>query len=208
MAKFALQQLATCQHWVFDMDGTLTVDAHDFEYVRRQLGLASGSDILFELAKLADPTEAAEKLQWLEDYETKVAASSQPADGVLALLTELKHQGASLAVVTRNTRPLAEVTLAAIGVEHLFAPELIFGRDCAPPKPDPHLLYQLAKQWQITAEQLVVVGDFHFDLRFAQAANACAVLVNTPSNLWPELTDFYFPSLRLLQQSLSNPVNS
>jgi hypothetical protein len=27
-------------HWIFDLDGTLTVSAHDFDHIRRELGLA------------------------------------------------------------------------------------------------------------------------------------------------------------------------
>lgn len=185
------------QHWVFDMDGTLTVDAHDFEYVRQQLGLPSGSDILAELAKLP-ATEAQSKHQWLQAYEAEVAANSVASPGVQVLLLHLVEQQAQIAVVTRNTKALAHITLAAIGVEHLLADTMIFGRECAPPKPDPYLLHQLARQWSVPAQRLVMVGDFHFDLRFARAANARSVLVNTPDNLWPELTDHYYPTLKHL----------
>ena len=27
------------RYWIFDLDGTLTVSAHDFEHMRRELGL-------------------------------------------------------------------------------------------------------------------------------------------------------------------------
>ena len=38
--------LQTRRHWIFDLDGTLTVSAHDFEHMRRELGLAPETPIL------------------------------------------------------------------------------------------------------------------------------------------------------------------
>ena len=40
------QLLRRRRHWIFDMDGTLTVSAHDFEHMRRELGLAPEVPIL------------------------------------------------------------------------------------------------------------------------------------------------------------------
>ncbi|HCR31850.1 MAG TPA: HAD family hydrolase, partial [Stenotrophomonas sp.] len=31
--------LSAVRHWVFDMDGTLTVAMHDFERIKRELGI-------------------------------------------------------------------------------------------------------------------------------------------------------------------------
>lgn len=41
-----------CRDWIFDRDGTLTVPTHDFEDVRRVLGLPVGKPILEEIAEL------------------------------------------------------------------------------------------------------------------------------------------------------------
>ena len=46
------------RHWIFDMDGTLTVSAHDFEHIRRELGLAPQAPILEALHAMPQ-TEAA-----------------------------------------------------------------------------------------------------------------------------------------------------
>ncbi|MGH9885914.1 MAG: HAD family hydrolase, partial [bacterium] len=37
-------------HWIFDMDGTLTVAVHDFDAIRTELGLPQGKPMLEELA--------------------------------------------------------------------------------------------------------------------------------------------------------------
>ena len=42
------------RHWIFDMDGTLTVSAHDFEHMRRELGLPPDVPILEALHALPE----------------------------------------------------------------------------------------------------------------------------------------------------------
>ena len=49
--------LADVRHWVFDMDGTLTVAVHDFAAIRVALAIPPEDDILTHLAALpADAT--------------------------------------------------------------------------------------------------------------------------------------------------------
>ena len=42
------------KHWVFDLDGTLTLPVHDFAVIRQALGVPQGIDILGYLASLPD----------------------------------------------------------------------------------------------------------------------------------------------------------
>ncbi|MDT4874585.1 hypothetical protein FQZ97_1098940 [compost metagenome] len=39
--------------------------------------------------------------------------------------------------------------------------------------------------------ELVMVGDYRFDLDCGRAAGAATVLVNLPENPWPELVDWH-----------------
>ena len=68
---------------------------------------------------------------------------------------------------------------------------ILAGRDEAPPKPHPGGLLHLAERWRVAPSELVMVGDYRFDLECAKAAGARSVLVNLPENLWPELTDLH-----------------
>ena len=49
--------LQSCRHWVFDMDGTLTVAVHDFPAIKRALGIPQDDDTLF--TKYACPVTVA-----------------------------------------------------------------------------------------------------------------------------------------------------
>ncbi len=59
--------LRDCRHWVFDMDGTLTIAVHDFLYIRRMLEIPTHADILGHLASLPS-AEAVQKHAWLLEH--------------------------------------------------------------------------------------------------------------------------------------------
>lgn len=192
--------LQQCQHWVFDMDGTLTLAVHDFEHIRQQLEIPLEADILEHLASLPK-TEAQEKHAWLLEHEYELAANAQPAPGAHELVEQLHQENRQLAILTRNAHSLVEVTLEAIGLKPFFETQNIYGREQAEPKPSPDGMLKIAQSWQVRPSKLIMVGDFHFDLTSAKQAGARSVLVNTPSNLWPQLTDLYVSDcFSLLQQ--------
>ncbi len=180
--------LGEARHWVFDMDGTLTVAVHDFALIRRELEIPAADDILHHLAAL--PAEvAARKRAWLLEHERELALASRPAVGAVALVRALCERGCRLGILTRNAHELALVTLQAIGLDDCFAREDILGRDEAPPKPHPGGLLHLAERWGVAPSALVMVGDHRMDLECARAAGAHALLVNLPENPWPEWSD-------------------
>lgn len=195
-------RLRDCRHWVFDMDGTLTVAVHDFLAIKRALNIPQDEDILHHLAALpAD--EAAAKHAWLLEHERDLAIGSVAAPGAVALVRALHGRGCRLGILTRNVHELALLTLAAIGLGECFAPLDVVGRGEAPPKPDPGGLLHLATRWGVAPEALVMVGDYRFDLDCARAAGAHGVLVNLPDNPWPELTDLHATDCQALLARLA-----
>jgi HAD superfamily hydrolase (TIGR01549 family) len=189
------------RHWVFDMDGTLTLAVHDFEAIKRALDIPLADDILQSLAALPK-AEAVHKHAWLLAHERELAEAAQAAPGAVELVRELQARGYQLGILTRNAHTLALVTLQAIGLAECFASHDVVGRDEAPPKPDPGGLLHLAQQWQVAPSALVMVGDYRFDLQCARAAGAQALLVNLPENPWPELSDGYAKDCRELLRQL------
>ena len=190
------------RHWVFDMDGTLTVAVHDFEAIKRALEIPQSDDILHHLAALP-AAEAASKHAWLLAHERELAEAAQPAPGAVALVRELQARDCRLGILTPNAHALALLTLAAIGLDDCFARADVIARDEAPPKPDPGGLLHLAGQWQVPTQALVMVGDYLFDLECARAAGAHGVLVNLPENPWPALSSGYAEDCAELLRQLS-----
>ena len=193
--------LKDVKHWVFDMDGTLTVAVHDFAVIRRELEIPVGEDILTHLNGL--PAEvAAAKHAWLLEHERELALGSVAAQGAVELVQELAGRGYRLGILTRNARELAHITLEAIGLADCFAIEDVLGRDDAPHKPDPGGLLKLAAAWDVAPSEMVMVGDYRFDLDCGRAAGAKTVLVNLPENPWPELADWHAEDCAALRRMI------
>ncbi len=189
--------LSAVRHWVFDMDGTLTVAVHDFARIKRELGIPASVDILAHLTDLP-AAEAAPKHAWLLDHERGLAEEAVAAPGAVALLRALAAAGCRLGILTRNDHALAKLTLQAIGVGDLFDDAGIIGRDEAVPKPSPDGLQQHLRHWGIAAAEAVMVGDHAYDLDCGRAAGARTVLVNLPDNPWPGRADWHFADCRAL----------
>ena len=151
--------LTDVSHWVFDMDGTLTVAVHDFPaIIARCDSLRRTTSSRISAALPADV--AAAKHAWLLEHERAVAIGSKPATGAVELVSELAGRGYRLGILTRNARELAHVTLEAIGIADCFAVDDVLGRDEAAPKPDPGGLLKLAQAWKVPASEMVMVGDY------------------------------------------------
>lgn len=193
--------LGEVRNWVFDMDGTLTVAVHDFAAIRVALDIPAEHDILTHLAALP-AEEAAAKHAWLLEHERDLATASTAATGAVELVRELAGRGCRLGILTRNARELAHVTLEAIGLADCFPVEHILGREEAAPKPSPDGLLKIASAWGVTPSELVMVGDYRFDLDCGRAAGARTVLVNLPDNPWPELVDWHAADCRALKVML------
>ena len=184
-----IERLRTSSCWIFDLDGTLTLPVHDFGYIRRELAIPDGSDILGHLDSLpAD--EVAVHRRRLDEIELELAGYAVAAPGAAELLECLAGQGASLGILTRNSSDIALLTLRVIGVERYFPAQHILGREDVPPKPDPAGIFHLLASWGGNSASAVMVGDYLFDLQAGHAAGTMTVHVSRPDGQrWPEESD-------------------
>jgi HAD superfamily hydrolase (TIGR01509 family) len=191
-------------HWVFDLDGTLTVAVHDFDKIRTRLDIPPGSDILGHLNAL--PPNASRLLHaTLQEIEDELAGMTTAASGAFQLLENLQSRGASLGILTRNTRNNALRTLALVGLDSFFNPDHILGRDEAKPKPDPDGIFHLAHRWNTGPEAAVMVGDYLYDLQAGRSAGAATIHVDFNRDFrWPELADITAATLQELDDMLNH----
>lgn len=186
------------RHWVFDLDGTLTVAVHDFAAIRSELGIPDDSDILGHLSSLPE-REALLLNASLQQIELELAGITVAAAGAFKLLQQLQGIGTRLGILTRNTRKNALRTLDLIGLGDFFAAGDVIGRDEALPKPDPDGIYRLADRWGSDPAAAVMVGDYLYDLQAGRLAGAMTVHVdNSRAFRWPELADVSVESLEEL----------
>ncbi len=159
------------------MDGTLTIGAHDFDYMRRELGLPADASILEALNAMPD-AQAAPLWETLNQMEYHVAS----------LLERLTQRGVKLAILTRNTLPVVEQTLQACGIAHFFPREHIFDRDACEPKPSPAGINRLLRLWGADPGDTVMVGDYLFDLQAGKEAGVTTIHLDRQF-AWPEVAD-------------------
>jgi HAD superfamily hydrolase (TIGR01509 family) len=165
-------------HWIFDLDGTLTVSAHDFEHIRRELGLAPETPILEALHAM--PAEQAAPLwETLNELEFYYAGQASVMQGAAELLQKLHENGRQLAILTRNTMPVVKQTLHACRLEHFFPLEHILDRDACIPKPSPDGVRRLLEFWRADADDSVMVGDYLYDLEAGKGAGVATIHVDT-----------------------------
>ncbi len=178
--------------WVFDLDGTLTIAAHDFDAMREALELPPGGPILEALEGLSGQA-LAWRLERLRKWEWDVAAQTRPAVAADALLTELRGRGARVGILTRNLRDVALHTLELAGLGRHFDPVCVLGREDCAAKPSPEGIHRLLVAWQIAPDAAVMVGDTHFDVDAGRAAGTATVFVGTGTA--PEQGDVVIPDL-------------
>ncbi|UAW97636.1 HAD family hydrolase [Halopseudomonas nanhaiensis] len=186
--------------WVFDLDGTLTVAQHDFPAIRRELGIPAEFDILTHIAAQPEPSRS-ELSERLDAIENRLAEAVQPALGAAQLIRYLHGRGDRLAILTRNIRSVALSSLRTLGVADCFDDAHVLGRDEALPKPDPDGILQMLDRWQLNQADVVMVGDFRFDLEAGRAAGCRTCLIH-PDNQWPELADWHMRDCHALLDSL------
>jgi HAD superfamily hydrolase (TIGR01509 family) len=196
------RHLRNVRHWVFDLDGTLTLAVHDFALIRRELGVPPTADILHWLGTLP-PHEAAPLYHHLDKMEEELVLRTAAAPGAPELVRRLHASGASLGILTRNSRRIARLTLAHIGLDGYFAAEAVLGRDEAPPKPDPQGFLHLAALWGTGTETMAMVGDYLYDLQTGRAAGAVTVHVRgSRPHGWPDWADLEVETLAELAELL------
>lgn len=189
--------------WMFDMDGTLTIPVHDFDAMRRELGLPPGMGTLEGLAALP-PEQQAERRAALDEIGWRYALLAQPQPGAPDLLAALAARGARLGIITRNARRNTAETLRRIGCAQWFAPEDIATRDEGDPKPAPAAVLRLLGRWGEAPAAGVVVGDAVYDLQAGRAAGTATVLID-PGGDAPHrpLADYCVPRLDDLRALLA-----
>ena len=190
------------KYWIFDLDGTLTVAVHDFDAIREELGIQGGLPIIETINSLPK-TESILLKTKLQKIEEKLAHGASPALGVETLLEKLSKANCNFGILTLNSKENAWYTLKAIGLEHYFSEEFVIGRWCEEPKPSPKGIHKMLYQWNVKANEALMVGDFLYDLQVGRAAKTATIHVDPRGEFsWPELADIKVQSLEELSKML------
>ncbi|AMG02989.1 phosphoglycolate phosphatase [Vibrio mimicus] len=178
----------------FDLDGTLLDSVPDLAVAADQAVQAvgypgvseaqvrdyvgNGADVLVARALSQSltinpelSTELREQARHLFDdfYAQTGHKLSHLYANVKSTLTELKNAGFTLALVTNKPSKFVPEVLEQHGIDHFFSD--VIGGDTFPnKKPDPMALNWLLEKHQLTAQQMLMVGDSKNDILAAKNA--------------------------------------
>ncbi|MCC8536172.1 phosphoglycolate phosphatase [Xanthomonas axonopodis pv. poinsettiicola] len=180
---------------IFDLDGTLVDSAPNIaealNATLQELGLQQFSEstirswigegvqvLLATALREAGGTHDAETEMpvMMRHYAASLLHDPQLYPGVAEALHGLRDAGATLALCTNKPSRFIAPLLEHLGIATLFS--AVLGGDSLPQrKPDPAPLLQLARQFQLTPQHCLMVGDSGTDAAAANAAGMPLAMV-------------------------------
>ena len=164
---------------VFDLDGTLTVPNLDFKVMYERCGVDPKEDILEAIAAMPD-AEAATAAAIVEEMEEEGRRTLQLTPGAREFAEWLARQGIPTALVTRNMRATIDHLHATLWLGLPPFSPAISRDDAYEPKPHPAALEAILKTWDVSPEDVVMVGDSPAnDVIFGKKAGVATALVDS-----------------------------
>ena len=162
---------------LFDFDGTLTKPGLiDFMAIKQAIGCPREMAVL-EYIGLQPHEKRGVLMKILEVHETKAARSAVPNEGAKACLSTLRNKQIPMGIITRNS--LKSVISALEQFEGITCDDFhaVITREGISPKPSPEGVFKAAENMGCLAEELMVVGDFRFDVIAGKRAGAMTILL-------------------------------
>jgi HAD superfamily hydrolase (TIGR01509 family) len=181
---------------IFDMDGTITRPFFDWAAMKAAMGLPPDRPILEAMDALAPDARVRCEAQ-LAAFEDQAAEQSELNPGAREALAHCTARGLKTALLTRNSARSVEIVLRRHGLRF----DTAVTRHCAPPKPAPDALYLIARRLgapgpPLSTADLVMVGDFDFDILTGRRAGARTILVtNGQPHAFPTRPDLEIATL-------------
>jgi HAD superfamily hydrolase (TIGR01509 family) len=162
---------------LFDFDGTLTTPgALDFPAIKKELGCPPDQAIL-EYLETQTPEKRSSLMKILEVIEDQAAEASRPNRGAEKCLSVLKERGIILGILTRNGLSSVKKALKKFSGVTIRDFAAVITRDESLPKPHPDGVYEAARQMGLSPGEILMVGDFRFDVMAGNAAGVKTVLL-------------------------------
>ena len=166
---------------LFDFDDTLTKSGGlDYLQIRSDIGCPQDASILSYLDGIADQRERDEARRILETHELRAAANAQPAEGAEELVAWLRNSKFHRGIITRNTRRAVDISLKNFAFVGSGDFDIILTRDDdIPVKPEPDGVLHTAEIMGILPAELLVVGDYIYDIEAGNAAGSITVFFDS-----------------------------
>jgi HAD superfamily hydrolase (TIGR01549 family) len=187
----ALSRTLKIRGVIFDMDGTITAPNLDFVGIKAEAGIGDEVDML-DYLRSATGTECERVHKLLMRFEEGGVANAKLNRGARTLLNALAKRKIRTALLTRNSRRSVDAVCRKLKLKF----DVTITREDGPHKPSPEPIWRIAKRWKAKPNELLMVGDYKWDVLCAKnAGTPCAVLVNGGAPDWAKDADFIIKRL-------------
>jgi hydrogenase expression/formation protein HypE len=189
---------------LFDFDGTLSKpEAIDFLQIKKSLGCPPDRPILEFIETLPTTKKRQSALSILEKYEAAAAKASVPNIGAEELVQYLNSKQIPIGIVSRNS--LKSINRALENFKTIDGSDFdyIISREApVAPKPSPEAVLLAVKRLSVAVEEVLVVGDYIFDIEAGNRAGAWTAWITNEGENQPDVPgcDFTFARLPELQR--------
>lgn len=184
--------------FIFDLDGTLVTSSLDFLAIKREIGCPPNEDALTFIESLPD-SEQKEAMAVIHFHEMQDAESSEWMPGAQEFIEACFAKKMPMGIVTRNSKRSSQMKIKKNNIPIT----LLITRECSAPKPDPGALLDIAQQFSMPPRELLMVGDYRYDLEAGRNANMPSCLLHykqLPD--YADLADYAFPTFDELHQAV------
>lgn len=199
---------------LFDFDGTLTKPgALNFPRLKKTIGCPANVPVLEFIEDFPTLSQRNEALKQLERFEKEAAINSEPNIGAQNLIHFLRSKGIDIGIITRNT--LSSLERAFQNFEHIDMShfDVIVSRETPVRlKPSGDGIILAAKTLNVDVTQILMVGDFVFDIQAGQTAGCMTAFLDykTVSGTTKVESDFIVSGLEEIKHivRLGMPLSS
>ena len=172
---------------LFDFDGTLTKPGClNLAVFKERIGCPLDQPVFEFIKAISNHNERDKAFRELERFEIEGASYSEPNEGAEDLILHLKSKGIRIGILSRNSRQSIEKAFKKFKMINPSCFDLILSRDDpVEMKPSPEGVVSAAKAFNVPVKNIMIVGDFIFDIQAGQSAGAITVLLENGS---PPLT--------------------
>jgi HAD superfamily hydrolase (TIGR01509 family) len=186
---------------LFDLDGTLSrPGALDFSIIKKKIGCPPQNPVLEFIHDISDYLKRQKNLDALDQFEMKAALKSEPNEGAEKIVSYLKSKGLIVGIISRNSRQ--SILKALENFNHIKEDQidLIISRDDpVKPKPSGEGIIMAARRFGIKPDEIMMVGDFIFDIEAGKNAGAVTVFLKNKNISEPADCDFSISHLAELK---------
>jgi HAD superfamily hydrolase (TIGR01549 family) len=197
--NYRAHALENIRGFIFDLDGTLVTSSLDFLAIKSEIGCPTDEDVLIYIEQLPTVQQRSEAMDIVHRHEMQDAQSCDWIPGARDFLNECATRALPMAIVTRNSQRSSKVKVEKNNIPI----KLLLTRENSIPKPHPAALLDIAREFQLPVDQMMMVGDYKYDLEAGRNANMPSCLVNfsvEPDYL--HLADYRFRDFRQLHQAM------